>query len=61
MGFITKPGIKASKINGKIRGIDNLYIAGQWIMSPGGLPIAAVSGKFAIQRILKSQGKPIEI
>ncbi len=27
-------------------------------MCPGGLPIAAVSGKFAIQRILKREGRP---
>lgn len=61
MGFITRPGVKQSKINGVIKGIGGLYVAGQWIMSPGGLPIAAVSGKFAVQRILKKLGRSVEI
>lgn len=61
MGFITRPGVKQSKINGTIKGINGLYVAGQWIMSPGGLPIAAISGKFAVQRILKKLGRSVEI
>ena len=40
---------------------DDLYIAGQWVMSPGGLPIAVVSGKFAVQRILKREKRSIDI
>ena len=48
-------------IKGKIKGIDNLYVAGQWTNAPGGLPVAAASGKFAIQRILKSEKKDINI
>lgn len=59
MSFITKPGIKPFRVKGEIKGIHNLYIAGQWIMSPGGLPIAAISGKFAIQRILKRDKRKI--
>ncbi len=35
----------------KVNGIDNLYIANQWLMAPGGTPIAVVSGKFAAQLI----------
>lgn len=61
MGFITKPQIKQSKISGVIKGVGGLYVAGQWIMSPGGLPVAVISGKFAVQRILKKLGRPIEI
>lgn len=59
MSFITRPGVKPFRPKGEIKGIRNLYIAGQWIMAPGGLPIAAISGKFAIQRILKKEGKDI--
>lgn len=57
MSFMSKPGVKQVKINGKVKGIKGLYVAGQWIMSPGGLPIAAISGKFAIQRIMKQEGR----
>lgn len=39
--------------NGRVEGVENLYLAGQWLQAPGGLPNAAVTGKFAIQRICK--------
>lgn len=34
-----------------VNGIDKLYLANQWLMSPGGTPIAVISGKFAAQLI----------
>jgi phytoene dehydrogenase-like protein len=37
----------------KVRGLDGCYIASQWINPPGGLPSAAVSGKFVIEEITK--------
>lgn len=40
--------------DGRIKGIKNLYMAGQWLMPPGGLPVALVTGKWAIQRICKN-------
>ncbi len=41
----------------KVKGIHNLILAGQWIVMPGGLPIALMSGKFAIQLIAKKEHK----
>lgn len=61
MSFTTRPDAKQLKMKGKVKGIDNLYLAGQWTNSPGGLPVAAASGKFAIQRILKSNKRSIDI
>ena len=61
MGFVTTVGNKQMRFKGVVKGVDNLYVAGQWVMSPGGLPIAVVSGKFAVQRILKKAGKSILI
>ncbi|MCR4649366.1 MAG: NAD(P)/FAD-dependent oxidoreductase [Lachnospiraceae bacterium] len=61
MSFITTPEGKQIRTKGRIKGIDNLYVAGQWTSSPGGLPVAAASGKFAIQRILKTQKRSIDI
>ena len=61
MGFVTTVGNKQMRFKGIVKGVDNLYIAGQWIMSPGGLPVALVSGKFAVQRILKKAGRSIII
>jgi hypothetical protein len=42
---------------GLIKGLKNFVIAGQWIMPPGGLPIALFSGKHAAYRITKMAGK----
>ena len=61
MSFITTPEGKPVRLKGKLKGIDNLYLAGQWTSAPGGLPVAVTSGKFAVQRILKSQKRSIDI
>lgn len=61
MSFVTRKDEKAFRVKGVVKGIKNLYIASQWINAPGGLPVAVVSGKFAIQRILKKERKSIEI
>ncbi|MBR2523266.1 MAG: NAD(P)/FAD-dependent oxidoreductase [Clostridiales bacterium] len=61
MGFVTTVGNKQMRFKGVVKGIDNLFVAGQWVMSPGGLPIAVISGKFAVQRILKKEKRSIEI
>ena len=55
MSFVTTPKGKQIKMKGQLKGIKNLYVAGQWTNSPGGLPVAVASGKFAIQRILKNR------
>ena len=47
MGFITRKGVKSFRVKGKLKGVKNLYIASQWIMAPGGLPVAVKAGKFA--------------
>ena len=49
------------RINSRIVFSKNLYVAGQWTNSPGGLPVAVASGKFAVQRILKKQHRDINI
>lgn len=55
MGFITKKGVKSFRVKGTVKGIKNLYIASQWIMAPGGLPVAVTAGKFAIWRIVRQE------
>lgn len=57
MSFITKKGISSFQEKGEVKGLSNVWIASQWIMAPGGLPVAAAAGKFAIQRILKKEKK----
>lgn len=42
-----------------VEGIGNLVLAGQWLSPPGGLPGAAIQGKYAVQRILRREGRPV--
>ncbi|MBQ7160620.1 MAG: NAD(P)/FAD-dependent oxidoreductase [Clostridia bacterium] len=37
----------------RVPGTENLYLAGQWLQPPGGLPIAAKSGRRAIEEIIE--------
>ncbi|MDY2942101.1 MAG: FAD-dependent oxidoreductase [Paludibacteraceae bacterium] len=52
MSFALTPYNKKVTHDGRLRGLHNVYLAGQWLQAPGGLPNAAVTGKFAIQRLL---------
>ncbi len=60
MGFITKKGMKSFRVKGTVKGIKNLYIASQWIMAPGGLPVAVTAGKFAVWRIARKDKREIQ-
>jgi phytoene dehydrogenase-like protein len=41
-----------------LKGLDNFYMAGQWVEPGGGVPMAAVSGRNVIQLICKRDKKP---
>lgn len=47
--------------SGKIKGLSNFYLSGQWTFMPGGIPFALSSGKFSIQRILKKEKRYYKI
>jgi phytoene dehydrogenase-like protein/AcrR family transcriptional regulator len=55
MSFLSTAGTTPKNHKGVIDGIDNLYIAGQWVFPDGGLPVAMLAGKFAIQRIIRHE------
>lgn len=61
MAYMFTPKGKALSHKGSIPGLDNVILASQWLEYSGGLPTAALSGKFAIQRILKREGRSIKI
>lgn len=56
MSFMMTPKFKFMSHSGKIKGLKNCFLAGQWLSPPGGLPIAVTTGKFAVQRIAKKEG-----
>lgn len=55
MSFILTPFAKKKTHKGRLRKIKNLYLAGQWLQPPGGLPNAGATGRFVIQRICKQE------
>lgn len=52
MSFFEQKGYKSLTEKNSIKGLDNVYIASQWLTTNGGLPIAAASGKFAVMDIM---------
>jgi len=58
MAYGHTPKGRQTMLSGRIKGIDNLFMSGQWLMPPGGLPTAIVTGKWAIQRICRKEKLP---
>lgn len=55
MSFALPAGRLPRRISPRIKGLENVLLATQWLQSPGGLPIAAAAGKEAIGAILKME------
>lgn len=53
-GFLPVPKALNEKISKQIIGINNLYLAGQWVTPGGGIPPAIMSGIETSKRIIKS-------
>jgi hypothetical protein len=57
MSFIMPASAAPMQMSGKIEGLQNVYLATQWQMAPGGLPIAATAGIDAVKLIGQSEKK----
>lgn len=57
MSFMLTHNVGLSVHDGKVKKLPNVVLSGQWTQAPGGLPLALATGRFAIQRILKKEGK----
>lgn len=57
MGFWPTLQGKEMRHNGNIKGLKNIFLSGQWLQPPGGLPIALVTGKDTIMRLCKKERK----
>ena len=55
--FVTTSSHEKLMDTGLIDGLKNFVIAGQWVMPPGGLPIALFTGRHAAYRITKWEKK----
>ena len=57
MGFWPTLQGKEMQHNGNIKGLNNIFLSGQWLQPPGGLPTALVTGKDTIMRLCKKERK----
>ena len=57
MSFIMPAGSPPMLLSGDVPGLSNVMLATQWLMAPGGLPIAAMSGIEAVRLIEKREKK----
>lgn len=55
MSFVNTKNAKNVIVSGALKGIDNVFLASQWLMGPGGLPTATAMGKFAAYRIINKK------
>ncbi len=57
MSFFEQKGYKSLTAKNSIRGLSNVFLASQWLSTNGGLPMAAVSGRFAAMKLMKKDKK----
>jgi hypothetical protein len=57
MSFLMPKNHLPLPLDNRVPSVKNLFLATQWLQSPGGLPLAADSGRNAIKRINKSLDK----
>ena len=57
MAFHTTIKGKMMAYTGKIKGLNNIFLSGQWLQPPGGLPTAVITGKDTIMRLCKKEKK----
>ena len=43
---------------GRIKGLNNIFLSGQWLQPPGGLPVALITGKDTIMRLCRLEEQP---
>ncbi len=55
MSFLLPPKIIPKKLDNRVKQRPKVFLATQWLQSPGGLPIAAKMGKDAVDRIVKKE------
>jgi len=55
MAFVADKNTKTITTPGVVKGLKNVFLAGQWLMGSGGLPPATAQGKYAAWRICKKE------
>jgi len=58
MGWALTKETVGMRISRALPGPGNFYMAGHWVDTPGGIPSAAMSGRYVTQIICKKDKKP---
>ncbi len=56
-GWLPTPSSSSARIGKTLPGLDNFYMAGQWVQTGGSLSSSAVSGRHVIQILCKREGR----
>jgi len=56
-GWLPTPRILGRRIPYTLPKLKNFYMAGHWVVAGGGLPAAALAGRYAAQMVCAEQGK----
>ena len=57
MSFAFGAGVPPRALSPSVDGLDNVYLASQWLTAPGGLPLAAECGKRAAKAIDRAEAR----
>jgi phytoene dehydrogenase-like protein len=58
VGFVPTIRAKGMTHTGRVKGLDNIQLSGQWLYGTGGLPPALITGKHSIMRLCKREKQP---
>jgi len=58
MGWLPTPDVILTSIPRTLPGLDNFYMAGQWVLPGGGVPPCLYSGRHVVQILCHRDGKP---
>ena len=56
-GWLMTPEVGLTQMKRTLPGLDNFYMAGQWVAPGGGLPAGVMTAREAIQMVCKKEGK----
>jgi phytoene dehydrogenase-like protein len=57
-GWLMTPKTMTQAVERTLPGLDDFYMAGQWVMPGGGVPPVLYSGRHAVQLLCRRAGKP---
>ena len=57
-GWLPTPLVLRRRISYTLPRLKNFYMAGHWVIAGGGLPSAALAGRYVAQMICAQKGKP---